>query len=105
MTLLHTEHLLVVALPQLHKSSPMINCSQEDMTSLGDPSITRRMRAAFLMTAACVHAQLECSGTKTEAESARSQTAHETLMQQRAGGDSRAAKDGILKSRRVVIDC
>lgn len=55
----------VVALPQLHKSSPMINCSQEDMTSLGDPSITQRMRSAFLLTAACVYAQLESSGKKT----------------------------------------
>lgn len=75
------------------------------MTLLGDPSITRRMRAAFSKTAACVYAQLESSGEKTEAEPAHSQIAHETLMQQRSGVDSRAAKDGILKSRRVVIDC
>lgn len=75
------------------------------MTSLGDPSITRHMRAAFLKTGTCVHVRLESSGKKREAEPARSQTAHETLMQQRAGGDSCAAKDGILKSRRVVIDC
>lgn len=92
----------VVALPQLHKSSPMINCSQEDMISSGDTFITRCMRTAFLMT---VYAQLEGGGKRTEAEPARSQTARETLAQQRAGGDSRAAEDGIFKSRRVVADC
>lgn len=75
------------------------------MTLLGDPSITRRMRAAFSKTATCVYAQLESSGKKTEAEPARLQTAHETVMQLRSGVDSRAVKDGILKSRRVVIDC
>lgn len=51
------------------------------MTSLGDPSITRRVRAVFLITSVYVYAELESSERK-QAEPARSQTAHETLTQQ-----------------------
>lgn len=92
---------LLLVLLLFHKPINSVPRRQEHRTSLKDPSITLPLRAAFLKTSARIYAQLESSGI--EGRKKRSwtcklrKTADETLMHQRAGGDSRAAKDGISK--------